>query len=122
MTAINFSPRFAPAVRRGDKRRTIRRKQKGKVGGKLQLYTGMRTKSCRKLGDAVCTSINSVVIAEKTLTLAGKKITAAARLKTFAQKDGHDDWASLTGWFEKRYGLPFKGYLHEWRLEKKAPQ
>lgn len=116
MTAINFSRVFAPAVRRGDKRRTIRRSRKGDVGGKLQLYTGMRTKSCRKLGDAICTAITRVTIAKNHLLLGAEKITASRQLNAFARKDGHPDWTSLAAWFDKRYGLPFKGYLHEWRL------
>lgn len=116
MTAINFSRQFARPVRLGEKRRTIRRTKRCEKGGKLQFYTGMRTKSCRKLGDGICTGVTPVKIHENFLILEKKKITAAAVLKNFAVRDGHESWQSLTEWFEKRYGLPFSGWLHEWRI------
>ena len=50
MVAYNFQKQFADAVERGEKRQTIRAPRRdgrhAKVGDKLQLYTGMRTKQC----------------------------------------------------------------------------
>lgn len=115
MTAINFSRRFAKDVRLGKKRRTIRRTKKGTIGGRLQLYTGMRTKSCRKLGDAVLTDVMHIKIHENFLILGKKKMSGRAALDRFAQKDGHPDWKSLVAWFSRRYDLPFSGFLHEWK-------
>jgi hypothetical protein len=115
MTAINFSRRFAAAVRKGEKRRTIRRTQRANKGDRLQLYTGMRTKSCRKLGEGVCTKVTKVVVREKSLKLGAKTVTAPRQLTAFAKRDGHETWESLTGWLKKYYGLPFTGWLHEWK-------
>jgi hypothetical protein len=61
---IGFQKQFAGKVVSGEKKQTIRayRKRPFKVGDKLQLYTGLRTKACRKLGEAVCISARDVEI------------------------------------------------------------
>lgn len=55
---VNFSV-FIDKILSGEKRQTIRRAspkwENVKVGDKLTLYTGLRTKQCRKLGEAVLT-------------------------------------------------------------------
>lgn len=60
MPALNFKKRFEPMIESGDKRQTIRAKRKDcrdpKEGQTLYLYTGMRSKGCRKLGEAPCLS------------------------------------------------------------------
>jgi len=62
---VNFSV-FIDKILSGEKRQTIRRaspKWKNvKVGDKLTLYTGLRTKQCRKLGEAVVESITPIMI------------------------------------------------------------
>ena len=64
MPALNFQEQFAAAVESGEKRQTIRseRKRPIKVGDTLYLYTGMRTKRCRKLGSAGCVGIEEIRI------------------------------------------------------------
>lgn len=61
---VNFTV-FIDKILSGEKRQTIRRagfKWKSvKVGDKLTLYTGLRTKQCRKLGEAVVESVGKVV-------------------------------------------------------------
>ena len=58
MAALNFQKRFAEAVETGEKRQTIRRRRADghdpKAGDPLYLYTGMRTKACRKLATVRC--------------------------------------------------------------------
>jgi len=51
MPALNFQKQFAPKVEARLKRQTIRalRKRPIKKGDMLYLYTGMRTKACRRL-------------------------------------------------------------------------
>lgn len=58
MPALNFKV-FVDKVESGAKSQTIRppRKYPVKLGDKLYLYIGMRTKNCRKLGEAVCSEI-----------------------------------------------------------------
>ncbi len=54
MVALNFKARFADDVETRRKRCSIRAPRKDgrdpKPGDSLQLYTGMRTRECRKLG------------------------------------------------------------------------
>jgi len=68
VVAYNFQARFADAVERGEKSQTIRAPRKdgrhAKVGDALQLYTGMRTKQCRKLRDAKCHDVCPILIDE----------------------------------------------------------
>jgi hypothetical protein len=58
MVAYNFRSQFVHPIRNGTKIHTIRKIGKrphAAVGDSLQLYTGMRTKKCRKIvKDQVC--------------------------------------------------------------------
>jgi hypothetical protein len=62
MPSLNFKAPFAPAVQSGKKTHTIRNPRKNpiKVGDRLYLYTGMRTKNCKKLGEAICTKLQRI--------------------------------------------------------------
>lgn len=63
MPALNFKI-FIDKILSGEKRQTIRpsRKYPVKQGDKLYLYTGMRTKNCRKLGESICSKIIPISI------------------------------------------------------------
>jgi len=54
MPALNFQSRFADLVASGKKRQTIRpvRRHPIKAGDLLHLFTGMRTKRCKRLPSA----------------------------------------------------------------------
>ena len=114
MVAINFSPQFAGPVEGGEKRQTIRRKARCKPGDALQLYTGMRTKGCRKLRDAICSEVMPVSITRGTLEVDGCVLmsgTAAA----FARADGFRDYDEMWNWFFGRYKEhKFSGYVIRW--------
>lgn len=65
MPAYSFQERFVPWILNGTKSQTIRtRREKGhaKKGDTLYLYTGLRTKYCRKLREEVCTEARSIAI------------------------------------------------------------
>jgi hypothetical protein len=114
MVAINFSERFAGAVERGEKRQTIRREARCKPGDQLQLYTGQRTKHCRKLRDAVCLDVAPISITRGTLTVNGSVYmsdTAAA----FARADGFSDYDDMWNWFYSQYKQTlFTGHVIKW--------
>jgi hypothetical protein len=130
MVALNFQKQFADAVQDGFKRRSIRAPRKDgrdpKKGQALQLYTGMRTKVCRKLGDSIVARVRPVVIDHTGITLDGKPLYAgdapayqggpdAERYDgDFARADGFDSFTDMADWFAKAHGLPFKGNLIEW--------
>ncbi len=126
MVAINFSAQFADAVESGAKLQTIRAPRKdGRLpapGVALQLYTGMRSKSCRKLRDAVCTAVTPVRIKGAEMWLDGKLLDVDAHNRqaagsdgAFARRDGFDSYSDMAEWFRARYGLPFDGFVVEWK-------
>jgi len=115
MPAINFRKRFAEMVESGIKQQTIRRERKHpiKVGDLLYLYTGMRTKYCRKIGEAVCKSMESITIDREGIKL-GKCYLTGQQQHDVAWADGFRHLYEFVDWFNKLYGLPFKGVLIEW--------
>lgn len=66
MVAYSFAPQFVEQVSTLRKRQTVRswRKRHARPGEPIQLYTGMRTKSCEKLvrPDPVCASVELIRI------------------------------------------------------------
>lgn len=124
MVAINFQEQFADDVEDGNKKQTVRLKARCKVGDKLQLYTGQRTKQCRHLRDAVCIAVRDIEIHPTFMKLDGRELIAGSALRDeyedrdddFAKKDGFSGFTEMAEWFEQRYGrLPFIGKLIIWR-------
>lgn len=114
MVAINFSEQFATRVERGEKRQTIRRGLRCKAGDALQLYTGQRTKKCRKLLDAVCRDVTYVGLTARGVTL-GDKTRFPSDIDDFARLDGFDDYAAMWKWFSERYETnSFTGHIIRW--------
>lgn len=76
MVAYSFNKRFIDPIRVGlsrvslsfdcpPKRQTIRaigKRRHARPGETLQLYTGMRTRQCEKIGDARCVSVEPITI------------------------------------------------------------
>lgn len=121
MVAINFT-KFIDKVASGEKRMTIRKTARAKPGDKLQLYTGMRTKACRKLvkDDPVCTGVFAVTVSEDGVSYVGfhriihiGSLTDQCRYLAIA--DGFDSFKSMSAFFRDTYKeLPFTGYAHVW--------
>lgn len=101
MVAYNFQGRFAGMVEAGTKRQTIRQSARCAPGDALQLYTGQRTKECRKLRDAVCVAVESCIIRERSIIYAGRRLDDP---DAFARADGFADYAEMYAWFKEQYG------------------
>lgn len=130
MVALNFKAQFADDVEIGRKRRSIRAPRKDgrnpKMGDQLQLYTGMRSSACRKLGDAICSRVRLVEIDYDGVRIEGRKLycgDAPAYAggvdpehydSDFARADGFDTFQTMREFFEYEHGLPFAGFLIEW--------
>lgn len=120
MAAYNFQTRFAAAVESGGKRQTIRAESKrrhARPGDKLQLYTGQRTRSCRKLRDAICSEVCPILIEDNRVTIfhyLDREICENQELETLAQADGFKSWIEMHDWFFQVHGLPFRGVLIQW--------
>ena len=120
MVAYNFKKQFADSVRRGDKSQTIRatgRRKHVQPGGAIQLYTGMRTKSCEKLADAICMTVSPI---EMSIDDDGLHIWENGQelsfdeMEALAEADGftEDPLDEFIRFFEAR--MPFSGVVITW--------
>lgn len=116
MPAINFQKRFALDVETGRKKRTFRklRKRQFKVGDMLYLYTGLRTKSCRKLGESICSNVErGEILEDGTMKISGVELSLTDK-ETMARLDGFVSWKEMYSWFSATHTLPVTGQLVMW--------
>lgn len=122
MPAYNFQKRFVPMILSGRKNTTIRARRKhgnAEPGKSVQLYTGMRTKQCRKIiNDPLCYQVTPIIIdIDKQLNL---QIVLANRQLLGPEKfdlvysDGFDTLDQFAAFFISQYELPAQLYLIEW--------
>lgn len=111
MAILNFQRRFAADVASGRKRSTIRRLGKHLItpGETLHLYTGLRTKSAKRLlPPVVCTSAEGLIIG------AERQLHPQQDREALAVADGFRNYTEMADYIEKTYGLPFYGQLIKW--------
>lgn len=118
MPVLNFQERFAPLVKSRRKRQTIRAfgKRRYRPGDRLYLYTGLRTKRCSKLGEAICKSVTPVVISPNGVFVDGG-LLMGRRFVDFAIADGFESTADFREFFQRHYNYhrePFYGRLIQW--------
>ena len=121
MPALNFKKQFAPHVESGRKRQTIRAYRKDgrdpKPGQRLYLYTGMRTKECRKLKEAECKATAPIELGTGQLgdgiILNGRELDGVDRARV-SRADGFACASEMLKWFKRVHGLPFKGLWIQW--------
>jgi hypothetical protein len=115
MVAYSFQDRFADAVQSGRKSQTIRangKRRHARPGEKLQLYTGMRTKTCRKLRDAICHDACMILIdRDRVVTFQPQEFLDPEQV---ARLDGFASWPDMRDWFDATHGLPFRGTMIRW--------
>ena len=133
MVAINFTV-FQDKILAGEKRQTVRQTARCKPGDRLQLYTGMRTKACRKLGEAVCEAVFPVIIGDGGLVWPNTPLVIRPGLygvgransrtqrERFALADGFSSFEACAAFFRRQYGLPFKGHVIVWRDFQRAEE
>lgn len=122
MVAYSFQRQFAPPILSGRKLHTIRgnRARHARVGEAVQLYTGMRTRACRKIGDGVCWAVPPillVVAGDYEVALCRRRITCVAGLDRFAQRDGFRDWDEMIAFWHRQHPevRRFEGVMICWR-------
>ena len=122
MPLLGFQSRFAPLVESGEKRQTIRAYRKDgrdpREGDRLYLWTGLRTKGARKLGESNCISARPLTLrfehgAGMFGTMNGRRL-AFDELEEIAMSDGFYGTEEMAEWFSSTHGLPFRGLLIEW--------
>lgn len=114
MPAYNFKRQFAPLVKNGTKRTTIRvpRQRPTQVGETLHLYTGMRTKQCEKLGTYRCIGVEPIIIYSSFGGIArGREVVewsddlSIPEIEQLAAADGFPDAGKFFEFFRTTYGL-----------------
>ena len=117
MPALNFKKQFAPKVEAGIKRNTIRRRRKygrdPKAGDTLYLYTGMRTKGCRRLGEAKCKSSMPILIDKSDIVVAGQLLYPDKEYE-LAIADGFECVSDFREFFLDDWNEQFEGFLISW--------
>lgn len=144
MPSLNFQERFVPLIESGQKCQTIRLvgKRPIKPGDPLFLFTGLRTKKCRRLfppfpyfmygkkyvtipgtGElkledvpfVICKSVEPIRISDITV---GNKLNnmyqCYEEMLKIANDDGFNHLKVFKQFFQNQYGLPFEGVLIKW--------
>lgn len=127
MVAYSFAPRFVEPIRQGLKTQTIRAdglRPHARPGQLLQLYTGMRTKHCRRiLPDVPCLTVMKVQIefAFDSEWVIDKITTDGIRVRdldAFAIRDGFTDHEDMSAFWRAYHpeanATGFDGILIEW--------
>jgi hypothetical protein len=119
VVALNFSARFVPLVESRLKRQTIRVGARVKPGQAIQLYTGMRTKACRKLvtPDPICDTCMYIGLTAQGITLSDAS-KFPRNIDEFARADGFKDFHDMWDWFFSTYKtMSFTGHVIRWTFE-----
>lgn len=135
MVAYSFREQFVGAITSGTKRQTVRgyRRRNPRPGEKLQLYTGLRRRTCRKLieKDPICTRVDEIEI-EISQTISAKIASivingiplSQKEIGDFARADGFKNgplgWTAvhaMGSFFKKYHGFgTFNGVVIHWCL------
>jgi hypothetical protein len=124
MVAYSFKGRFAEPIRTRAKFQTIRadRKRHARPGETLQLYTGMRTRSCKLIASATCVNVAPIRLtfgARHSVELFGRTTISRAELDHFAVMDGFADWHDMRLFWAVAHPAvtEFEGVLVRWAPE-----
>jgi hypothetical protein len=120
----------------GSKSQTIRANRKGrqghaKRGDTVYLYYGMRTKWCRKLGEAICMVTADIRITQDGDIFVNNLKVPDDEKNAFAWRDGFrpqeptsNSFASfglMMRFWEQTHSLPFEGKIIQWTDFKPTP-
>lgn len=124
MVAYSFKPQFVAPILAGTKAQTIRAPRLGVSdhaypGQRLQLYRGMRTRTCALILRTVCVGRESVTLRWSPVVeviLGGERLPPAS-LDTFARCDGFADFDAMEKfWADVHPGIPvFDGQVMRWK-------
>lgn len=118
---FNFHKQFAPLVERDEKRQTIRRKRRDgrqpKPGDTAILYTGLRTRQARKLGERTIVDVFRVqmVLDDEPYIVSNGVRLNPGEANAFAKLDGFTNAREMFAWFREQHGPMFDGFCTCWR-------
>jgi len=135
MVAYSFPKQFADAITGGTKRQTVRgyRRRNPRPGERLQLYTGLCRRTCRKLieKDPICQRVDEIeieissAISAKIASIVINGIPLSKKeIEDFARADGFKNgplgWTAvhaMGSFFKKNHGFgTFNGVVIHWCL------
>ena len=120
MPLLNFKKQFVPKIESGEKTHTIRAYRKDgrnpHVGDTLYLYTGLRTKSARKLGEYKCVEVTPIYIDWWRVVLGTSELDCV-EIEALATADGFETQNEMFSFFNKTHDLPFYGLFIAWEFE-----
>ena len=124
---LNFKRQFAEDVESGRKPTTFRlfsRRRPPRIGETLHLYTGARTKQCRRLGRGQCIALTRLLIdmqASQVLAFGepyGNRLLRDDEVLALASGDGFSSPAAFFAFFRQTYRprTAVLGWLVRWEL------
>lgn len=134
MPAYSYKERFVPFILDESKDHTVRNERAGRSrharpGETIYHYYGMRTKWCRKLGEAVCSRVAPIIITADSIYIDGA-LLSWDEMARFAWKDGFrpegttlDEywgaWTAMRRFWKENHGLdgehPWSGVVIYWK-------
>ena len=130
MPAYNFQEPFVPLILTGEKCTTIRRRE-ATVGATAYLFTGMRTKACRRLGQSEIVHCAPILLAydrhnHEPLIKLGSTFLTTSQQDKLAMQDGFARTREMLAWFKLTYDtaeptytkvgdkIVYEGFLITW--------
>jgi hypothetical protein len=128
MVAYSFKKQFGPPILAGTKAQTIRadRKRHARPGELVQLFTGMRTRQCRRLGESRCVEVLPVRMAfsrrgaAELMQVGERYLVTGGQMDAFARADGFADLEAMARFWWTEHPpeggniLTFEGILIRW--------
>ena len=122
MVAYSFKPRFVPLILSRAKTHTLRkeRKRHARPGEEIQLFTGMRTRSCQRLGTGICRGVLPIRLdfdhRRVEFTTSGHAITTPDDTDGFAVHDGFQGWRDMAAFWAKEHPTVtvWQGVMIQW--------
>lgn len=128
MVAYSFKKGFIEPIQSGRKQQTVRHqggKRHARPGEPIQIYTGMRTKACRKIisPDPICTRVDEIRIdvegmakgdLDECVKINGIPLSNE-ELCSFCLADGFDNVTAFVRFWGITHGCkPFEGVIVHW--------
>jgi len=113
MPTLNFSV-FVDKVESGGKRQTIRPvgRRIYRPGDTIYLYTDMRKKACRKLGESICTKVDEILfifwqkrLGHLDIYTGNMGFLPFSKRDAIAKADGFNSYLEFAEFFVKLYKL-----------------
>lgn len=117
MPKLSYKPDFSDDVATGKKRCTIRKKRKTKtikLGSRLFHFETATDKPERKLGESLCTKLESITITTWLEVRQNGVCLSIDEVEALAIQDGFKSTKEFFDFLKKQYAFPFEGELISW--------